>query len=89
MEYRIDAGHCMQHRLRIGQIAADLAHAHGLQFRVVAAVERQHLVTTFDQTAAQRLAKETTTTGDQDLHARFSSSALAQTASFSRPILAL
>ena len=89
MEHRIDAGHRVQHCLRIGQIAADLAHAHGLQFRVVAAVERQHLVATFDQPAAQRLAKETTTTGDQDLHARFSSSALAQTASFSRPILAL
>ncbi|MNT49460.1 hypothetical protein D3C72_1863160 [compost metagenome] len=79
----------MQHRPRVGQVAADLAHAQRLQFRVMAAVERQHLVATFDQATAQRLAKETTTTGDQDLHARFSSSARAQTASFSRPILAL
>ncbi len=79
----------MQHRLRIGQITADLAHAHRLQFGVVAAVERQHLVATLNQPAAQRLAEETTAAGDQDFHARFSSSAPAQTASFSRPILAL
>lgn len=68
MEDRIDAGEGMPNRLRIGQVATDLAHAQTLQHRIIAALETHHLVPTRDQAAAQRLAKKATTTGYQHLH---------------------
>src|SRR5690606_28268773 len=79
----------VMHGIGVGQVAADLTHSQRLQRRVVAAVEAQHLVPTRDQPATQRLAEETATAGDQDLHARSFNCAEAHSASFSRPILAL
>ena len=89
MEHRIDPGHRMVDRIGIGQVALDLAHAQRGQRRVLATVETQDMVATFDQPATQRLAQKAATTGYQYFHRACSSRAAAQTASFSRPILAL
>lgn len=68
VEHRIDTSEGVPHRLRVGQVAADLAHAQALQHRVIAALEAHHLVPTRAQAAAQRLAKKAATTGHQYLH---------------------
>jgi hypothetical protein len=96
VEYRIKvsrvvaAGERGHHRVAVGQVAAQLAHAQRLQRRVVAAVETGDVVAARHQPAAERLAEEAAAAGDQDLHASSLAGCFAaQAASFSRPILAL
>jgi hypothetical protein len=69
VEHRLDAFAGAQHRVGIGEIAAQLLHAQHVQFRVIPAIEAGDLVAALDQPAAQRLAEETATTGYKDAHA--------------------
>src|SRR5690606_1552492 len=64
VEYRVVAAHGGGDRSGVGKVAADLAHADGVELRVVAAAEAGDLVPAFDQPAAQRLAEEAAATGD-------------------------
>src|SRR5690606_22294442 len=89
VEHGIEAARRGQHRLAIGEVAADLAHAERLELRVLAAVEARHLVPTLDQAATQCLPEETAATADQDPHRLPPVFAAAHRASVSRPILAL
>ena len=68
MQHRVHAGRGMADGIGIGQIAADLAHAHRPQRRIFAALEADHVVAAFDQPAAQGLAEESAAARDQDLH---------------------
>src|SRR3546814_434405 len=77
------------HRVAIGQVAAQLVYAEPVEHRVQAAVEAHHFMPALHQAAAQRAAEETTAAGDEDLHRLLRSCLAAHAASFSRPILAL
>ena len=91
VEDRIEAARERRHySVAIGKIARDLAHADGIQRRVMPAVETGDLVPARDQPAAQRLPEETATAGHEDLHSlSFTGCFAAQAAKVSRPILAL
>src|SRR5690606_17900910 len=68
VEHRVVAAHGGGHRPGVGEVATELAHADGVELRVVAAAEAGDLVAAFDQPPAQRLAEESAAAGDQDLH---------------------
>src|SRR5690606_29273288 len=67
---RVDAGAGGEHRLAVGEVAAQLAHADGVEFRVVAAAEAGDLVSPLHQPAAERLAEESAAAGHQYPHLR-------------------
>ncbi len=58
------------YRVRIGEIAAHLAHADRIELGVVPAIEAGDVMTAFDEAAAQGLAEEAAATGNQDPHCR-------------------
>ncbi len=69
VEDRVEAAReCGHDRIAVGEVSGDLAHADGIQRRVMAAVEAGDFVAAFDQAAAQGLAEKSTAAGDQDLH---------------------
>ena len=91
VEHRIETlrerGH---HRIAIGEVALQLANAERIEHGIMTAIEARDLVPAFDQAAAQRLAQESATSGNQYPHGASSRACRdAQAASFSRPILAL
>ena len=71
----------------VGQVAAIAVDADGLQFRVVPPSEHADVVAALAQLARDRRAQEAAAAGDERAHQ--ASSCSAQTASFSRKILAL
>ena len=91
VEHGIEAtGKCSEHRIAIGQIARDLAHAECIQRRIVPAIEAGDVMSARNQPSTERLAEETATAGHEDLHSlSFKGCFAAHAASFSRPILAL
>src|SRR5690606_2794067 len=86
-----------QYRLGVGQVAAQLARADGVQRRVTATIEAGHFVAALHQAAAQGLAEEAAAAGDEDFHlaglgtrdSGLGRRLAAQTARRSRWILAL
>ena len=82
--------YCALHRLGVRQVAAQGLDARGGQLRVVAARETAHRIASLEQLGHYGLAKEAAAAGYQDLHpCVLPIRLLAQSASFSRPILAL